>query len=167
MHRSTSGGLTYAALRGMSEHDYEGEERPKKQAFELVLGPEHLTGVWANFARVSQTIHEFTLDFARLDPTTSKGIVVARVSVSPLFVKQLIDVLGQEWTKYERRAFPLEIYRDEGTEPKDGQEGEPEPPSPMGTTTEENPPSKESQRTIGEPLAAELRRQDSSPERPR
>jgi hypothetical protein len=89
----------------------DGEE----QQFEIVLEPQHLAGVWANFARVSQTIHEFTLDFVRLDPTTQKGIVVARVSVSPLFVTQLIQAMQQEWAKYERRALPKEIYGDEET----------------------------------------------------
>lgn len=106
----------------MSEHEQGDEEQPEEQPFEIVLEPQHLAGVWANFARVSQTIHEFTLDFVRLDPTINKGIVVARVSVSPLFVTQLIDALRQEWAKYERRALPPEVYGDEGNEPNDSQE---------------------------------------------
>jgi hypothetical protein len=89
----------------------EGEGAPEPK-FEIILEPQHLAGVWANYARVSQTIHEFTLDFVRLDPTTQKGIVVARVSVSPLFVTQLIGALTQEWAKYERRALPPEVYGD-------------------------------------------------------
>jgi Protein of unknown function (DUF3467) len=97
------------------------DEPPQEPDYEIVLEPQHLAGVWANWARVSQTMHEFTLDFVRLDPTINKGIVVARVSVSPLFVTQLIEALRQEWAKYERRALPPEVYgkRDE---PNDGQE---------------------------------------------
>jgi hypothetical protein len=52
-------------------------------------------GVWANFAGVSHSEHEFTIDFMRLDyshvdaDNQLDGIVVARVGVSPLFVRQL------------------------------------------------------------------------------
>jgi hypothetical protein len=95
------------------EEQSDGEDSPQEPSqFEIVLEPQHLAGVWANWARVSQTIHEFTLDFVRLDSTINKGIVVARVSVSPLFVTQLIDALRQEWAKYERRALPREVYGD-------------------------------------------------------
>jgi hypothetical protein len=95
----------------MSEQEQPDEGQEPQ--YDIVLEPHHLAGVWANWARVSQTIYEFTLDFVRLDPTSQKGIVVARVSVSPLFVTQLIDALQQEWAKYERRALPKEIYGDE------------------------------------------------------
>jgi len=73
-----------------------------------------MAGVWANFARVSHSEHEFTLDFIRLDYADSppSGIVVARVSVSPLFVTQLIDALGQNWTKYAEKALPKEARDD-------------------------------------------------------
>ena len=99
----------------MAEEEEQGDspDEDDAQQFEIVLEPQHLAGVWANFARVSQSIHEFTLDFIRHDSTTQKGIVDARVSVSPLFVSQLIGALQQEWTKYERRAMPKEIYDDE------------------------------------------------------
>jgi hypothetical protein len=100
----------------------ENPEEGREPEYEIVLEPQHLAGVWANWARVSQTIHEFTLDFVRLDPTINKGIVVARVSVSPLFVTQLIDALREEWAKYERRVLPPEVYGDEQEEPNDDQE---------------------------------------------
>lgn len=74
-----------------------------------------MAGVWANFARVSHTEHEFTLDFVRLDQTTEppSGIVVARVSVSPLFVQQLIEAMQDNWAKYAKKALPKEVYGDE------------------------------------------------------
>lgn len=76
-----------------------------------------MAGVWANFARVSHSEHEFTLDFVRLDYANNppNGIVVARVSVSPLFVTQLIDTLGDNWDKYAEKALPKEA-RDESND---------------------------------------------------
>ena len=74
-----------------------------------------MAGVWANFARVSHSEHEFTLDFVRMDSTTDPpgGIVVARVSVSPLFIQQLIEALQGNWTKFAKKAMPKEVYGDE------------------------------------------------------
>jgi hypothetical protein len=73
--------------------------------------PEHRAGVWANYARVSHSPYEFTLDFVRLDFTERppNGVVVARVSVSPLMVTQLIEALNDNWQKYAEKAMPREI----------------------------------------------------------
>lgn len=59
-------------------------------------------GIWANFAMVSHSPHEFTLDFARLDYNTRpiQGVIVQRVNMSPLFVKQLIDALVKNLADY-------------------------------------------------------------------
>jgi len=35
--------------------------------------------------------------------------VVSRVSVSPLFVTQLIDALNQNWNTYAEKALPKEV----------------------------------------------------------
>lgn len=76
-----------------------------------MLPPEMLGGVWANWAQVSHSLHEFTLDFVRVDGTQQPpiGIVVARVSVSPLFITQLIDALTDNWQKYAAKALPQEM----------------------------------------------------------
>lgn len=86
---------------------------------EIILQPEQMAGVWANWAQVSHTEHEFTLDFVRLDPVRKSGIVVARVSVSPLFVTQLIDALGQNWQNYAAKAMPREVHDAEAREDPD------------------------------------------------
>jgi len=90
-----------------------GGQQP--QQTNIILQPEKMAGVWANFARVSHSEHEFTLDFVRMEPDGSQGIVVARVSVSPLFVTQLIDALNINWQKYAQKALPKEV-QDSGTE---------------------------------------------------
>jgi hypothetical protein len=68
-------------------------------------------GVWANFARVSHSPYEFTLDFIRLDfaSTPPEGIVVSRVSVSPLFISQLIEALDENWRKFAEKSMPREL----------------------------------------------------------
>lgn len=39
--------------------------------------------------------------------------VVARVSVSPLFITQLIDALNSNWQEYAEKALPKEVTGDE------------------------------------------------------
>lgn len=74
--------------------------------------PESVSGgVWANFAAVSHSPYEFTIDFVRLDfahgtDTVMPGQVVARVNLSPLMVTQLLEALDQNWQKYAERALP-------------------------------------------------------------
>ncbi len=77
--------------------------------------PESMSGgVWANFASVSHSPYEFTIDFVRLDfahgtDDTMPGNVVARVNLSPLMVTQLMDALQTNWEKYADRAMPHNV----------------------------------------------------------
>jgi uncharacterized protein DUF3467 len=103
-------------IQQMSESEHEAEEQPAEQPAEIFLPPDKLAGVWANWAQVSHSLHEFTLDFVRMDSTSpppGRGIVVARVSVSPLFVTQLIDALQANWQMYAEKALPKEFNDDE------------------------------------------------------
>ncbi len=95
----------------MSDHP-----EPQPLDVNIIIQPEQMAGVWANFARVSQSPYEFTLDFVRLDFATkpAAGIVVARVAVSPLFITQLTEALQSQWEKYAAKAMPKEVQGDEG-----------------------------------------------------
>jgi hypothetical protein len=70
-------------------------------------------GVWANFAVVSHSEYEFTIDFARVDfahaGEETNGIVTSRVNLSPLLVSQLLDALQDNWNKYAAKALPKEV----------------------------------------------------------
>ncbi len=98
----------------MSESEHENGVRLNIHLPETQRG-----GSWANFALVHHSEHEFTIDFIRVDYATvseegaTQGIVVARVAVSPLFVRQLISALEDNWAKYAKKAMPREVYGDE------------------------------------------------------
>ena len=101
------------------------EEEPEGAEGRVLLPPQQMAGVWANYVYVSQSMYEFTLDFVRMDPHVNQGIVVARVSMSPLLVTQLMEVLENVWQQYAERAMPQEVRdappEDEGDAP--GAEG--------------------------------------------
>ncbi len=94
----------------------ESHETPPERVLEVQIPPEQQAGVWANFARVNHSEHEFTIDFVRIDFASDPnltGIVVARVGVSPLFVRQLIQALEDNWGNYAKKAMPKEVYGDD------------------------------------------------------
>ena len=86
---------------------------------EIVITEANMAGVYANYARVSHSPYEFTLDFARIEGVEggrAQGIVVARVSMSPLLVSQLLSALQENWERYAERALPPEARHDQGTD---------------------------------------------------
>ena len=67
-----------------------------------------MAGVYANFANVSHSDYEFTLTFARVDHEVEEdevpGVVVSRVYLSPRFMRELIDAMEDNWSKWRTRG---------------------------------------------------------------
>jgi hypothetical protein len=68
--------------------------------------PETMAGVYANFANVSHSDYEFSITFMRLDHESEteeevNGVVVSRVNMSPIFVKELIDAMNDNYSKWQ------------------------------------------------------------------
>lgn len=105
-----SDGIAACDDSGVAHPEPEEQQQPQ-----IMLPPEMFGGVWANWAQVSHSLHEFTLDFVRIDATHQPpmGVVVARVSVSPLFITQLIEALTDNWQKYAAKALPQEVEGDD------------------------------------------------------
>ncbi len=106
----------------------EGGQQGAEHEPSIVIEPAMMAGVWSNMARVGHSPYEFTLDFIRLDyaqqPPT--GIVVARVSLSPLLVTQLIEALSTNWAIYAERSMPPEVQQyGRATTDDDGKPGSP------------------------------------------
>lgn len=87
-------------------------EPAANQELVLNLPNDMFGGVWANFAVVSHSDYEFTIDFVRVDHNQNQGIVTSRVNLSPLFVTQLLDALQTNWTAYAKKAMPKEVQDD-------------------------------------------------------
>jgi hypothetical protein len=97
-----------------SEPPDESDQSPAEQGPNIMMLPEEFAGKWANAAAIARTPHEFTLDFMRIGPQGQQGIVVSRVSFSPLLASQLLDLLGEQWRAYtEESGIPTEGERDD------------------------------------------------------
>jgi len=96
-------------------------------AAEILIQPEQMAGVWANVASISQTVHEFTLDFIRMDgsaPSPGRGIVVARIAFSPLLAGQLADLLNTAWQQYAQVPDAPEGNENGPQDPEEPAEGQ-------------------------------------------
>jgi Protein of unknown function (DUF3467) len=74
--------------------------------FNIHATPEMMGGVYANFANVSHSDYEFSITFMRLDHESEtdeeiNGVVVSRVNMSPRFMKELLDAITDNYSKWQ------------------------------------------------------------------
>jgi hypothetical protein len=66
-----------------------------------------MAGVYSNFANVSHSDYEFTITFARVDHEVEDaeipGVVVSRVNLSPKFMRELVDAMEDNFSKWQTR----------------------------------------------------------------
>jgi hypothetical protein len=71
------------------------------------VDPDHLGGVYANYATVTFSDYEFTLTFARIDHEVEgpevPGVIVSRVNMSTRFAGELLAAFNDAWSKYQHR----------------------------------------------------------------
>jgi hypothetical protein len=84
----------------------EGEEGLDRH-INIHFSPENMAGHYANFANVSHSEYEFTVTFARVDHEVEEdeipGVVVTRVNLSPKFMRELIDAMEDNYSKWRTR----------------------------------------------------------------
>ena len=79
----------------------------RERHINLHTTPEVMAGVYANFATVSHSDYEFTLTFSRVDHEVEAeevpGVVVSRVSLSARAMRELIDAMEDNWSKWQTK----------------------------------------------------------------
>ena len=83
------------------------EDQNEQRGINIHFQPEQMAGVYANFANVSHSDYEFTVTFARVDHEVESeevpGVVVSRVNLSPRFMRELIDAMEDNYSKWRTR----------------------------------------------------------------
>jgi len=80
---------------------------PAARKLQLVYTDAVADGTYSNFQVVGNNETEFILDFAFVQPNSSKAKVKSRVILSPKHAKSLLRVLSQRVADYERRFGEL------------------------------------------------------------
>src|SRR5207244_6577900 len=110
-------GRPSAPPRSFMTEDEDAQERH----INIHFSPEIMAGVYANFANVSHSDYEFTVTFARVDHEVDDeeipGVVVSRVNLSPKFMRELIDAMQDNYSKWETREGIKNLPEYGGTEP--------------------------------------------------
>src|SRR6201996_5925227 len=79
------------------------------------FSPEVMAGHYSNFANVSHSDYEFTITFARVDHEVEDeeipGVVVSRVNLSPKFMRELIDAMQDNYSKWPARVPRIRLRR--------------------------------------------------------
>jgi hypothetical protein len=82
------------------------DEQPERH-INIHTSPEIMAGVYANFANVSHSDYEFAITFARVDHEVDEeeipGVVVSRINLSPRFMRELIDAMEDNWSKWQAK----------------------------------------------------------------
>jgi hypothetical protein len=95
------------------------DDEPRERHLNIHFSPEIMAGVYANFANVSHSDYEFTVTFARVDHEVDDdevpGVVVSRVNLSPRFMRELIDAMEDNYSKWatHQGIKNLPEYRDQ------------------------------------------------------
>src|SRR6476469_9972804 len=109
---STKGGRrrptdTTVSRTGCDPRPMASDEQGPERHINIHFAPEIMAGVYANFANVSHSDYEFTITFARVDHEIEDdevpGVVVSRVALSPRFLRELIDALEDNYSKWSTR----------------------------------------------------------------
>src|SRR3954466_10841716 len=83
------------------------DEHGPERHINIHFAPEIMAGVYANFANVSHSDYEFTVTFARVDHEVEDeeipGAVVARVPLSPRFMRELIHAMAANCSQWRTR----------------------------------------------------------------
>jgi hypothetical protein len=81
------------------------DEDSGQRQLNIHLDPEHLAGVYSNFANITYSDYEFTITFARIDHEVEEGdipgVVVTRVNMAPRFMRELLDAMTDSWSKFQ------------------------------------------------------------------
>ena len=112
------------------------EDQPRERHFNIQTSPEIMAGHYANFANVSHSDYEFTVTFARVDHEVEEdevpGVVVTRVSLAPRFMRELIDAMADNYSRWETREGIRDLPEagESGPSTAGGQGGYQQPPPP-------------------------------------
>ena len=81
------------------------EHHGPERHINIHFDPQQMAGHYANFANVSHSDYEFTITFARVDHEVETeevpGVVTTRVNLSPKFMRELIDAMQDNYSKWQ------------------------------------------------------------------
>lgn len=88
-------------------------ETPQQQV-NIELGEKEAEGIYSNLAIITHSNAEFVVDFTRILPGIPKARVLARVIMTPVHAKLLLNAMKDNIDKYEHKFGEIKIAGDPG-----------------------------------------------------
>ena len=85
-----------------------------QQQVNIELGEKEAEGIYSNLAIITHSNAEFVIDFTRILPGVPKAKVHARVVMTPVHAKLLLNALRDNIDKFEQKFGEIAISQDPG-----------------------------------------------------
>jgi hypothetical protein len=89
-----------------------GPEKGNQQQVNFEIGEKEAEGLYSNLALVMHSNAEFIVDFTRILPGVPKAKVQARIIMTPIHTKLLMNALHDNIDKYEQKYGEIKIPSD-------------------------------------------------------
>ena len=93
------------------------QETPKPQQINIELGEKEAEGIYSNMAIISHSAAEFVIDFTRILPGVPKAKVHARLIMTPMHAKMLLNALKDNIAKFEHQFGEISHDKSRGMFP--------------------------------------------------
>ena len=92
------------------------QQQPPEQTQQvnIELGEKEAEGIYSNLAIITHSNAEFVFDFTRILPGIPKARVHARIIMTPVHAKLLLNAMHENIEKYERKFGEIKIVGDPG-----------------------------------------------------
>ncbi len=84
------------------------------QEVNIELGEKEAEGIYSNLAIITHSNAEFVFDFTRILPGLPKTKVFARIVMTPIHAKLLLNAMHDNIGKYEQKFGEIKISGDPG-----------------------------------------------------
>ena len=86
----------------------------QNQQVNIELGEKEAEGIYSNLAIITHSNAEFVFDFTRILPGVPKAKVHARIVMTPVHAKLLLNAINDNIGKYEQKYGEIKIIADHG-----------------------------------------------------
>lgn len=84
--------------------------RNPQQQINIEVGEKEAEGIYANIAMIMHSPTEIIMDFARVMPRSPKSRVLARIIMTPMHAKLMMQALTDNIKKYENQFGEIKVH---------------------------------------------------------
>ncbi|MDH3891334.1 MAG: DUF3467 domain-containing protein [candidate division Zixibacteria bacterium] len=91
-------------------NDDKMQQHPQQQ-IKVELGDTEAEGIYSNMCMIMHSPTEIVLDYARVMPRSQKARVLARIIMTPMHAKMMLQTLDDNLKKFEKQFGEIKIHR--------------------------------------------------------